>query len=59
LAFAVTFPVPNMPRAVTEAEIRARFTAERGWRVRECRSAEFLSRIAPVPATCACVERMA
>ena len=59
LAFAVTFPVPNTPRAVSEAEIRARFTPERGWRIRECRSAEFQSRIAPVPATCACIERIA
>lgn len=59
LAFAVAFPVPNTPRAVTEAEIRARFTAEQGWRILECRAAEFLSRIAPVPATCACIERMA
>ena len=59
LSFALTFPVPNTPRAVSEAEIRARFTVERGWRVLECRAAEFQSRIAPVPATCACIERMA
>ncbi len=57
LAFAVTFPIPNSPRAVTEEEMRARFTAERGWEVRECRAAEFLSRIAPVPAVCACLQR--
>jgi SAM-dependent methyltransferase len=58
LAFATTFPIPHTPRAVSEAEIRELFTTKRGWRIRECRSAEFLSRIAPVPATCACVERI-
>lgn len=58
LAFAVTFPIPNSPRQVGEDELRARFTSENGWRIRECRSAEFLSRIAPVPAISACVERL-
>jgi SAM-dependent methyltransferase len=57
LAFAVTFPIPHSPRAVTTAEVHERFQPTTGWRVLECRSAEFLSRIAPVPATCACVER--
>jgi SAM-dependent methyltransferase len=56
-AFAVEFPVPNVPRAVTEEEVRARFTPERGWRIRDVRPGEFLSRIAPVPALLACVER--
>ena len=58
-AFATEFPVPNVPRAVTPDEVRARFTAANGWRVLEVRSAEFLSRVAPVPATVACVERIA
>jgi SAM-dependent methyltransferase len=57
LAFATTFPIPHSPRDVSEEELRARFTAERGWRVLDCRAAEFLSRIAPVPAISACVER--
>jgi hypothetical protein len=48
-----------VPRDVTEAELRERFTPERGWRVLTIRAAEFLSRVAsPVPATLACVERV-
>ncbi len=58
LAFAVEFPPPS-PRQVTEAEVRARFAAESGWRVLQLRQATFQSRIAPVPAICACIERMA
>jgi ubiquinone/menaquinone biosynthesis C-methylase UbiE len=57
LAFATTFPIPNTPRAVDEPEVRALFTRERGWEILECRSAEFMSRIAPVPAIAVCVER--
>jgi SAM-dependent methyltransferase len=57
LAFAVTFPVPNSPLAVTEEELRSRFTHAEGWLIRTCRSAEFQSRLGPVPATCACMER--
>lgn len=57
--FATEFHLPNTPRAVLEAEIRARFTAERGWRILEVASVEFLNRIAPVPATIACIERKA
>lgn len=57
--FDVEFPVPNVPRQVSAEEIRARFTAERGWRIREIQSVEFLSRVAdPVPAICACLERL-
>jgi SAM-dependent methyltransferase len=33
LAFAVQFDIPNVPRAVSEEELRARFTDERGWRI--------------------------
>jgi SAM-dependent methyltransferase len=58
LAFAVEFPIPNSPRQVSEDELRARFTAEKGWRIHELRSAEFLSRVAPVPAISACIERL-
>jgi hypothetical protein len=57
LAFAVEFPPPS-PGQVTEDGLRARFTADGGWRIREIRSAEFLSRFAPVPATGACIERL-
>lgn len=58
--FAIEFPVPNVPRAVTEAEVRERFVPERGWRVVAVRSGGFLSRVAPdpTPATLACVERV-
>lgn len=57
--FAVEFPVPNMPRQIKADELQARFTADKGWRIREIQPAEFLSRIAPpVPATCACIERL-
>lgn len=56
--FAVEFPVPNVPRAVTEAEVRERFVPARGWRLLSVQGGEFHSRIAPVPATLACVERV-
>lgn len=58
LAFAVEFPIPHSPRQVTENELRARFSSEKGWRIRDIRSTEFLSRIAPVPAIGACIERL-
>jgi SAM-dependent methyltransferase len=58
--FAVEFPAPNLPRQVTADEIQLRFTAERGWKIREIQAVEFLSRVAPpVPAICACIERLA
>lgn len=57
--FAVEFPVPNMPRQISADEIQARFTIDRGWRIKEIQSVEFFSRVAPpVPAICACVERL-
>jgi ubiquinone/menaquinone biosynthesis C-methylase UbiE len=59
LAFAVTFPAPSSPREVTEAEIRERFSGDRGWNVRLCRPETFESRVAPVRATAACIERRA
>ncbi len=58
LAFAVEFPIPNSPRRIGEDELRARFTAEKGWRILDLRAAEFQSRIAPVPAIGACIERL-
>jgi SAM-dependent methyltransferase len=57
LAFAVTFPVPHSPREVSVDELRSRFSAEQGWLVRDCRQAEFQSRVGPVPAIRACIER--
>jgi SAM-dependent methyltransferase len=59
LAFATEFDMPNTPRKVSEDELRARFTAERGWRLLTVRPAQFESRIAPVPAVAACIERLA
>lgn len=57
LAFAVQFDVPNVPRAVSEQELRTRFTPERGWRILALREALFQNRVAATPATCACIER--
>jgi 2-polyprenyl-3-methyl-5-hydroxy-6-metoxy-1,4-benzoquinol methylase len=59
LAFATEFAIPKTPRAVTEAELRERFTSDAGWRILELRSGVFQSRIAPVPATAGCFERLA
>jgi SAM-dependent methyltransferase len=59
LAFAVEFPMPNLPRQVTADELRARFTLEKGWNIQDIRPAEFLSRVAPpLPAISACIERL-
>ena len=58
LAFAVTFPIENAPLQVDPAELQSRFSPDRGWRIVECRSAEFHSRVGIVPATCACIERL-
>jgi cyclopropane fatty-acyl-phospholipid synthase-like methyltransferase len=58
-AFAIEIPVSSMPRQVTAEELRARFTLDRGWNIKEIQSVEFLSRVAPpVPAICACIERL-
>jgi len=57
--FAVEFPIENAPRAVTESELRLRFTEASGWRVLDIRHAEFHSRVAdPVAAIAACLERL-
>ena len=58
--FAVEFPVPNVPRAVTESELRRRFTESTGWRVLYVEPAGFENTVAaPTPAIVACVERFA
>lgn len=58
--FAIEFPVDNVPRAVTEQEIRSRFSPSTGWKVIEIRTATFLNRVAqPAPAIVACVEKLA
>ena len=57
--FSIEFPVPNIPRKVTTEELQARFTTDKGWRILEIQTVEFLSRVAPpVPAVCACIERL-
>lgn len=57
--FAVEFPVPNVPRQVTAEEIQGFFTQDKGWRIVDLQSVEFLTRIGPpVPAICACIERL-
>jgi ubiquinone/menaquinone biosynthesis C-methylase UbiE len=45
------------PRAISEDEVRARFTREKGWHIREVRPAEFLTATMPMPAISACIER--
>ena len=55
--FAVTFPVPNVPRQVTESELRQQFAPDKGWRVLTIREGEFRSTVAPVPAIVACIAR--
>ena len=56
--FAIEFPIENVPRAITEDELRARFNPETGWLVHDIRPAEFLSRVAsPTAAIAACFER--
>jgi SAM-dependent methyltransferase len=57
--FAIEFLVPNMPRHISIDELQTFFTVEKGWRIKEIQTVEFLSQVAPpVPATCACVERL-
>ncbi len=59
LAFAIDFSLPNLPREVSEQELRASFTPEKGWKILDLRPAEFLSRVAPpLAAVRACVERL-
>jgi len=58
--FAIEFPIDNVPRAITEDEVRARFNADAGWHVVEVRPAVFHNRVAqPTPAIIACIERLA
>ena len=57
--FDINFQMSGMPRQITAEEIRTSFTSDRGWRIIETQSVEFLSRVAPpVPAICACIERL-
>lgn len=57
--FAIEFPIPNVPRQISIEELKKQFTIEKGWRIKEIQTVEFLSRVAPpVPATCACIERI-
>ncbi len=60
VGFAIESPYPNMPRQVREAELRERFTLERGWRILALRSDQFLVNQAhqKVPAVALCVERV-
>jgi SAM-dependent methyltransferase len=57
--FAIDLPAPNMPRQITTKELETRFTMDKGWRIKDIQSVEFLSRVAsPVPAICACIARI-
>jgi cyclopropane fatty-acyl-phospholipid synthase-like methyltransferase len=58
--FAVEFNIENVPRAVSEEELRRSFVAEKGWRLVELRKATFLNTVGPpTPAIAACIERLA
>lgn len=58
-AFAIEFPIENVPRAITVEEIQGRFTEAAGWRVLEVGKAQFHNRVAqPTPAVVACIERL-
>lgn len=57
--FAIDFQAPNLPRQIRAEELEASFTTEKGWLIQEIQAVEFHSRVAPpVPATCACIERI-
>lgn len=57
--FAVEFPIENVPRAVTEEELRMRFSEAAGWHILHIASAEFLNTVAaPTAAIIACIERL-
>lgn len=57
--FAVEFAAENVPRKVTEEELRSRFTEAKGWRIKDIRIVTFHSRVAPpVEAIAACIERI-
>ena len=60
LGFAFDTPMPNMPKRVSENELRARFTFKRGWRVLAVRPATFVlhGMRTKVPAIIACIERV-
>lgn len=45
LGFAVSFPAPDVPREVTEAEIAALFSEDAGWAVRVARPGPFGARV--------------
>lgn len=57
--FAIEFPIENVPRAITEDELHARFNEATGWRILEVSVAEFCSTVAdPTAAIAACIERL-
>lgn len=57
--FAVEFPIENVPRAITESELRERFTESAGWAVLHVGPALFLNTVAaPTEAIVACIERL-
>ncbi|MCA9840391.1 MAG: methyltransferase domain-containing protein [Trueperaceae bacterium] len=58
-AFSIDFQIPGVPRKIDADEVQTLFTAEKGWQIKDIQSAQFLSRVAePVPAICACIERL-
>ena len=59
LGFTIDSPVPNAPRQVSEDELRALFSPERGWHTLVLHPASFVTRSTrgEVPAVAACFER--
>ena len=57
LAFAVDLPAADVPRGVTEVELREHFNARDGWRILAVEPAEFESRVGGIPSICGCFER--
>ena len=58
LAFAIDFPIPDVPRGITEAELSRNFSPDNGWKTLALCAAEFSSRMGSVPAVCGCFERV-
>lgn len=58
LGFAVALPSPDVPRQVTEDELRSRFAPEHGWTIRALRPAGFATQgFDTIPAVLLCAER--
>ena len=59
LGFAISPPIPNAPREVSEEELRQFFNADKGWKIVVLRRVQFVITRGKIPAIAACVERTA